>query len=92
MYLVYLRYVLLLRASWLVLISSFLSCFSYLADSYTLYASSALSAQSFLRNCVGAVFPLFTNQLYAKLGIQGAGSLTAGIGESFPSYSLSHEC
>ncbi|KAM0755764.1 MFS general substrate transporter [Meredithblackwellia eburnea MCA 4105] len=57
----------------------YLSCFNYLADSYTLYASSALSAQSFLRNLVGCVAPLFTTPMYNRLGIQGAGGLTAGI-------------
>lgn len=35
--------------------------------------------QSFLRNVVGAMFPLFTDQIYAKLGIQGAGSMVGGI-------------
>lgn len=35
----------------------YLSAFNYLAEAYTLYASSALSAMSFVRNCVGAVFP-----------------------------------
>ncbi|SCZ90260.1 BZ3500_MvSof-1268-A1-R1_Chr1-3g01876 [Microbotryum saponariae] len=49
----------------------YLAVFSYLADSYTLYASSAL--------LVGAVFPLFTDSLYDRLGIQGAGGLTSGL-------------
>ncbi|KAL8276146.1 hypothetical protein RQP46_011440 [Phenoliferia psychrophenolica] len=57
----------------------YLSCFNYLADSYTLYASSALSAQSFLRNFVGCLAPLFTHQMYGGLGIAGAGGLVAGI-------------
>ncbi|KDE09672.1 hypothetical protein MVLG_00078 [Microbotryum lychnidis-dioicae p1A1 Lamole] len=57
----------------------YLAVFSYLADSYTLYASSALSAMSFARNLVGAVFPLFTDSLYDRLGIQGAGGLTSGL-------------
>lgn len=43
-------------------------------------ASSALSAMSFVRNCVGAVFPLFTQNMYDRLGIQGATGLTAGLG------------
>ncbi|TNY19571.1 major facilitator superfamily domain-containing protein [Rhodotorula diobovata] len=58
----------------------YLSAFNYLAEAYTLYASSALSAMSFVRNCVGAVFPLFTTQMYTGLGIQGAAGLTAGLG------------
>lgn len=85
---------------------AYLATFSYLADSYTLYASSALScvkfllfhahywkaywnesfslrAQSFIRNLLGCVAPLYTNQLYHNLGIAGGGSLVAGIGEFF---------
>ncbi|BGO94746.1 hypothetical protein NBRC10512_007307 [Rhodotorula toruloides] len=59
---------------------TYLTAFSYLADAYALYASSALSAMSFVRNCVGAVFPLFTQSMYDRLGIQGATGLTAGLG------------
>lgn len=51
----------------------------YLADCYTLYADSALAAMNFWRNIAAASFPLFTDHLYAKLGIHGAGSLVAGI-------------
>ncbi len=57
----------------------YVAVFQYLADAYGFYASSALSAQSFVRNCVGAVFPLVVRPMYGSLGIQGAGSLTAGI-------------
>ena len=35
----------------------YLSVFNYLADAYTLYASSALAAQSFARNIIGGSFP-----------------------------------
>jgi hypothetical protein len=41
----------------------YLTAFSYIADSYLIYASSALSAMSFVRNCVASVFPLFTPQV-----------------------------
>lgn len=51
----------------------------YLSDCYTLYASSALAAMNFWRNVSAASFPLFTDVLYAKMGIHGAGSLVAGI-------------
>lgn len=37
----------------------YLAVFNYLADAYTVYASSALAAQGFLRNVFGAAFPLF---------------------------------
>ncbi|GAA6020209.1 hypothetical protein JCM10207_004371 [Rhodosporidiobolus poonsookiae] len=58
---------------------TYLTAFSYLADAYVIYASSALSAMSFIRNMVGAVFPLFTAQMYEGLGVQGAAGLTAGL-------------
>ncbi|POY70315.1 hypothetical protein BMF94_6595 [Rhodotorula taiwanensis] len=59
---------------------TYLTAFNYLGDAYALYASSALSAMSFVRNVVGAVFPLFTQQMYDRLGVQGATGLTAGLG------------
>lgn len=37
--------------------------FLYLADAYQLYASSALAAQSFVRNMVGSAFVLFVVQV-----------------------------
>ncbi|GAA5941346.1 hypothetical protein JCM3775_001548 [Rhodotorula graminis] len=58
----------------------YLSAFNYVAEAYTLYASSALSAMSFVRNIIGAVFPLFTSQMFETLGIRGASGLTAGLG------------
>lgn len=53
----------------------YLATFSYLADSYKTYASSAIAAQSFARNVVGCIFPLFTRQMFEKLGYNWAGSL-----------------
>ncbi|GAA5828189.1 hypothetical protein JCM11251_002628 [Rhodosporidiobolus azoricus] len=61
----------------------YLCAFSYLAEAYQKYAASALSAMSFVRNIVGAVFPLFTTQMYDKLGVQGAAGLTAGLATLF---------
>lgn len=57
----------------------YLSTFNYLADGYGPYASSAIAAQSFCRNLLGGSFPLFTEQMYRKLGIGGASSLLGGI-------------
>ncbi|KAJ3568994.1 hypothetical protein NP233_g5355 [Leucocoprinus birnbaumii] len=45
----------------------YLSVFSYLADCYGPYASSALAGQSLARNILGTVFPLFTQQMYRNL-------------------------
>ncbi|KAK7429177.1 hypothetical protein QQZ08_004392 [Neonectria magnoliae] len=53
----------------------FTAVFSYLIDAYTIYAASALAANTVLRSLFGAAFPLFTRQMYDKLGTQWASSL-----------------
>ncbi|KAK9894077.1 MFS general substrate transporter [Cystobasidium minutum MCA 4210] len=53
--------------------------FIYLADAYTIYASSAMSAQSFARNFMGFIFPLFITQMYNNLGYSWAAFLLACI-------------
>lgn len=55
----------------------FLSIMNYLIDSYTIYAASVLAANSVLRSLFGAVFPLFTSQMYGRLGIHWASSVPA---------------
>lgn len=55
----------------------FLSIMNYLIDSYTIYAASVLAANSVLRSCLGAVFPLFTTQMYHNLGIHVATTIPA---------------
>ena len=55
----------------------FLSGMNYLIDSYTIYAASVLAANAVLRSLFGAVFPLFTDQMYSKLGIHWASSIPA---------------
>lgn len=57
----------------------YLAVFNYLADVYHRYASSALAAQSFCRNILGAVFPLLSEALFRNLGFSGASSLLGGI-------------
>lgn len=57
----------------------YLAVFNYLADVYHRYASSALAAQSFMRNVFAAVFPLFTDQMFKTLGYPQASSLLGGI-------------
>ncbi|GAA5918369.1 hypothetical protein JCM1841_002191 [Sporobolomyces salmonicolor] len=56
----------------------YLAVFSYLADCYTIYASTALSGQSLCRNLAAFGFPLFTTQMYHGLGYQWA-SFLAGM-------------
>ncbi|KAK9452920.1 major facilitator superfamily domain-containing protein [Dipodascopsis uninucleata] len=52
---------------------------NYLVDSYQHYAASALAAKTFLRSLWGAAVPLFTIQMYHRLGNQWASSLLAFI-------------
>ncbi|CAG7931635.1 unnamed protein product [Penicillium olsonii] len=53
---------------------------NYIIDSYQKYAASALAAKVFLRSGGGAAFPLFTTQMYDRLGLQWASWLLAFIG------------
>jgi hypothetical protein len=53
---------------------------NYIIDSYQKYAASALAAKVFLRSGGGAAFPLFTTQLYDRLGLQWGSWLLAFIG------------
>ncbi|GFF92859.1 MFS multidrug transporter, putative [Aspergillus udagawae] len=50
---------------------------NYLIDAYTIYAASVLAAAAIFRSIVGAVFPLFTVQMYDSLRIHWASSLPA---------------
>lgn len=59
--------------------SVYLATFNYLADTYHIYASSALAAQSFCRNVLGGCFPLITSVMFTNLGLRGAGGMLGGI-------------
>lgn len=52
---------------------------NYLVDTYQHQAASALAAKTCIRSFWGAAVVLFTNQMYARLGYQWAGTLLAGI-------------
>lgn len=52
---------------------------NYIVDSYQHYAASALAAKTLVRSIWGAVVPLFTIQMYHRLGNQWATSLMAFI-------------
>lgn len=56
-----------------------LAVFNCLSDCYKRYASSALSAQGFLRNLVGGVLILAANPLYDNLGFQWGSALLGFI-------------
>ncbi|TFY54075.1 hypothetical protein EVJ58_g9074, partial [Rhodofomes roseus] len=57
----------------------YLAVFTYLADCYGPWASSALAGQSLFRNLMGMAFPLFTTQMFAKLTYHWANTLFALI-------------
>lgn len=52
---------------------------NYIVDSYQHYAASALAAKTLVRSIWGACVPLFTIQMYHKLGYEWASSLMAFI-------------
>lgn len=57
----------------------FTSVFTYLVVAYRPVAASALASNSVMRLSFGAVFPLFANAMYARLGTVGATALLAGL-------------
>ncbi|RBR24270.1 uncharacterized protein FIESC28_02929 [Fusarium coffeatum] len=59
--------------------SVYLATFNYLADTYHIYASSALAAQSFSRNVLGGIFPVLTGMMFDNLGLKTAGCVLGGI-------------
>ncbi|KAF4972139.1 hypothetical protein FSARC_1214 [Fusarium sarcochroum] len=59
--------------------SVYLATFNYLADTYHMYASSALAAQSFCRNVLGGIFPVLTGIMFDNLGLKNAGCVLGGI-------------
>ncbi|KAF1956055.1 benomyl/methotrexate resistance protein [Byssothecium circinans] len=55
----------------------FLSVMNYLIDAYTIFAASVLAGNGIIRSVFGAAFPLFTSQMYGRLGIHWASSIPA---------------
>ncbi|KUJ08940.1 MFS multidrug transporter [Mollisia scopiformis] len=55
----------------------------YLGDTYTIYASSAFAAMSFLRAILGGVFPLFGRPMYVSLGSNTATMIIASLATVF---------
>ncbi|KAF4771830.1 hypothetical protein N7455_008052 [Penicillium solitum] len=55
----------------------FISGLKYIVDVYLIYANSAISANTVVRSCFGAGFPLFANAMYHNLGFPWATSLLA---------------
>lgn len=57
----------------------YLGVFVYLADCYQRYSSSALAAQSFMRNLMAGTLALAVPSMYYNLGSPAATSVLAGI-------------
>lgn len=61
----------------------FLQGMNYIIDCYTMYANSAIAANTFLRSGFGAGFPLFATAMYHTLGVNWAtstlGFITAAL-------------
>lgn len=55
----------------------FISGLKYIVDVYLIYANSAISANTVVRSCFGAGFPLFANSMYHRLGFSWATTLLA---------------
>lgn len=53
---------------------------SYIVDSYSNYAASAIAAKTLVRLEIGAMVPLYVNQISNNMGFQYAGLLLALIG------------
>ena len=52
---------------------------NYIVETYTVYAASAIAANSMARYAIAAAVPLFTKQMFSALGIGGGGSLLGGV-------------
>ncbi|KZP26754.1 MFS general substrate transporter [Athelia psychrophila] len=57
----------------------YVAVFTYVADCYGPFASSASAGQSLLRNLMGMAFPLFTQQMFATLTYKWANTVFALI-------------
>ena len=60
-------------------ITVFVTLLNYIVDSYLLVSASALAATTVVRSLVASAFPLFTTQMFQRLGVGWAGSLLGFI-------------
>ncbi|KAF8155816.1 multidrug resistance protein 4 [Crassisporium funariophilum] len=60
------------------MMTTYLPISLYLVDAFT-YAASATAAASVFRSMLGFAFPLFGQQMFAKLGVGGGNTLLAGL-------------
>ncbi|KAI1494726.1 polyamine transporter 1 [Biscogniauxia mediterranea] len=57
----------------------FQAALNYLVDTFQVYAASAVAANTFLRSCFAAAFPLVVGPLYRNLGVGPGASIFAGF-------------
>lgn len=57
----------------------FQAALNYLVDTFQMYAASAIAANTFLRSCFAAAFPLVVGPLYRSLGVGPGSSIFAGF-------------
>lgn len=57
----------------------FLATFAYLVDAFTMYAASAIAANTVLRSLGGTFIPLAGSSIYQALGLGWGNSLLAGM-------------
>lgn len=57
----------------------FQAALNYLVDTFTQYAASAVGANTFLRSCFAAAFPLLVKPMYGNLGVNYAATVTGGF-------------
>jgi DHA1 family multidrug resistance protein-like MFS transporter len=57
----------------------FQAALNYLVDTFSLYAASAVAANTFLRSCFAGAFPLVVGPLYHHLGVGPGASITGGF-------------
>jgi multidrug resistance protein len=66
----------------------FLPIQMYLIDVFTLYAASAIAANTVIRSVFGTVIPLAGPALYARLGLGWGNSLLAFLGLAFAPFTI----
>ncbi|CAJ2512845.1 Uu.00g009640.m01.CDS01 [Anthostomella pinea] len=58
----------------------FQAALNYLVDTFQMYAASAVAANTFLRSCFAAAFPLVVSPLYHNIGVGPGSTIFAGFG------------
>jgi hypothetical protein len=57
----------------------FQAALNYLVDTFQAYAASAVAANTFLRSCFAAAFPLVVTPMYRNIGVGPGCSITGGF-------------